>query len=289
MKPVHLLLLIAINILWGMNFVAAKIGTGTFGPFLFTSLRFAIVLLLLFWFLKWPGKQFKNVVIIGLTQGVGHYALVFYAIHIMDSVSSLAIVTQLVVPMSTILAVLLLKETIGLPRILGISVAFMGVVVMAFEPLGTEHTLGIGITLLGTLCMAYSAIVMRRMENVGVFNLQAWIALIATPFMGALALLLESPSVSTLTDASITDYWAPAYAAIAATIIGHGMLYWLIQRYTINAIAPFISLSVVFGVLFSVLFLNDVLTPRILLGGALTLAGVTLVAVRNNQHKAVAK
>lgn len=283
MKPIHLLLLIAINVLWGMNFVAAKIGTGSFGPFLFTTLRFGIVLLLLIWFLRWPGNQLKNIIVIGLAQGVGHYALVFYAIHIMDSISSLAIVTQLVVPMATILAVIVLKETIGLPRIMGISVAFAGVVVMAFEPLGSEHTIGIGLTLLGTLCMAYSTIVMRQMEDVGVFNLQAWIALIATPILGFLAWQLESPQLTTFTQAAAIDYWAPAYAAIAATIIGHGLLYWLIQRYTINAVAPFITLSVVFGILFSVLFLDDELTTRIIVGGALTLAGVTLVAVRNTR------
>ncbi|MBX2838780.1 MAG: EamA family transporter [Gammaproteobacteria bacterium] len=283
MKTTHLLVLIGINILWGMNFVAAKIGTTEFGPFLFTTLRFAIVLVLLCGFIRWPGKQIWNVVTMSLVQGVAHYSLVFYAIYLTESVSSLAIVTQLVVPFSTILAVLLLKESIGVPRIVAITVAFAGVAIMSFEPLGPQHIHGILITLVGTFCIAYSTIVMRRMQNVGVFNLQAWIALIATPIMGLLTWIIESPTLDTFTEPDLLAYWAPAYAGIAATIIGHGLLYWFIQRYTINSVAPFITLSVVFGVLFSILFLDDVLTLRILIGGLLTLLGVTVVALRNRR------
>jgi len=234
----HLLLLIGINALWGFNFIAGKQGTTAFGPLLFITLRFAIVLLLLLFFIRWVPGQMKRIASIGFCMGIGHYAFMFYGIHLAGSLSSVAIAAQLTVPFATLLAILFLGERIGITRILAITASFTGVAIIGFEPFGPEHTIALLFTALASVAMATATILMK-------------------------------------------EYWSVLYSAIGATIIGHGLLYYLLQRHPIYSIAPFITLSTLFAILFGVLVYQDQLTLKIMGGGLLTLLGVTVVAVRN--------
>ena len=223
----------------------------------------------------------KLIVIIGLCLGAGHYSIMFYALYLGDNISSIAIAAQLTVPFSTILAVMFLGERIRLIRCLAIVLSFLGVVVIGFEPVGPENLLALLAATMAAAVMAVAAILMRRLVGVGVFNLQAWIALLSTSVLFLLTLAFESHSFAALRDISIEQYWSPIYSAIGATIIGHGSLYYLLQRYEVNHVAPFITLSSLFAVVFGITFMGDVLTVKIMIGGSLTLLGVTVIALRN--------
>ncbi len=277
----HLALLLVINLLWGFNFIAGKVGTEAFGPLLFSTVRFAIVLLLLFPFLRIVPGQMRLILTLGLCLGAGHYSFMFFALYLGKTISSVAIAAQLTIPFSTILAVIFLKEHVGLPRTMAITASFLGVVIIAFEPIGPQHVLSLSIATLAALAMAVATILMRKLKDVGVFNLQAWIALISTLILSLLTILIENPSQDLISSITLVDYWSPTYSAIGATIIGHGSLYYLLQRYPINEIAPFVALTTLFAVGFGLWLLGDQLTPRLLIGGSLTLLGVTVIAKRN--------
>ncbi len=281
MTPSHLALLVFANACWGFNFIAGKLGTELFGPILFSAIRFAIVLLLLLPFLRLVPGQMRRIVMIGLMLGVVHYPLMFFAMYATENVSAVAIAAQLVVPFSTILAILFLHERIGWTRTLAIALSFCGVVIIGFEPVGADHILSLVLVVGGSLSIAVASIWMRQLKDVGVFNLQAWIAVLATLSLSLLAMVFESPSIEMLRSIPIIDYWTPLYSAVGATIIGHGAFYWLLQRYPINQVSPFITLSTLFAIGFGAVLLGDQLTMRILLGGVLTLAGVTVIARRN--------
>ena len=277
----HLALLVFVNALWGLNFPAGKLGTEVFGPLLFSTLRFLVVLLLLFPFLRVVKGQMGLIVLIGLCLGAGHYSIMFYALYLGDNVSTIAIAAQLTVPFSTILAVVFLGERIRLLRICAITLSFLGVVIISFEPVGATHLVALLAATVASAVMAVAAILMRRLEGVGVFNLQAWIALVSTSALALLTWAFESPSLADISGLPLQQYWTPVYSAIGATIIGHGSLYYLLQRYEVNHVAPFITLSSLFAVLFGVIFMGEIMTAKIVVGGLLTLLGVTIIALRN--------
>ncbi|OED37403.1 hypothetical protein AB833_23545 [Chromatiales bacterium (ex Bugula neritina AB1)] len=277
----HLLLLILINAAWGLNFVAGKIGTEVFGPLLFSTARFAIVLLLLLPFLRRVPGQMSTILWVGLTLGAGHYTLMFYGLHLAGSLSSVAIAVQLTVPFSTILAIVFLKERVALIRAAAIAMSFAGVVVIGFAPMGAEHVYAMCLVTLAALAMAIAAILMRRLSGVGVFNLQAWIAIVATISLALATWIFESPSYEHIISISLADYWSPLYSAVGATIFGHGSLYFLLQRYAVTHVAPLTSSATLFGIAFSLWLLDDQLTLQIFIGGILTLFGVTIIAIRN--------
>lgn len=281
MSPHHLALLILVNALWGLNFLAGKLGTEVFGPLMFSTLRFVVVLLLLFPFIRIVQGQMRLIVLIGFCLGAGHYSIMFYALYLGDNVSSLAIAAQLTVPFSTIMAIIFLGERIRLVRFLAIALSFVGVVVIGFEPVGPEHLLALVAATVASAIMAVAAILMRRLEGVGVFNLQGWIALVSSVVLALLTWLLEFHSITALPGIALQHYWTPIYSAIGATIIGHGSLYYLLQRYEVNHVAPFITLSSLFAVVFGVVLMDEALTLKIVIGGSLTLLGVTVIALRN--------
>lgn len=281
MASSHLLLLVFINACWGFNFIAGKLGTELFGPILFSAIRFAIVLILLIPFLRWVPGQMKRILLIGLLLGVVHYPMMFFAMYATENLSAVAIAAQLVVPFSTLLAIVFLQERIGWTRTMAIALSFTGVVIIGFEPIGADHILSLLLVVGGSFSIAVASIWMRQLQEVGVFNLQAWIAVVATASLTILAIVFESPSIHLLRAIALVDYWTPFYSAVGATIIGHGSFYWLVQRYPINQVSPFITLSTLFAIVFGVLLLSDQITGRILLGGALTLVGVTVIARRN--------
>lgn len=214
-------------------------------------------------------------------MGIGHYAFMFYGIHLAGSLSSVAIAAQLTVPFATLLAIVFLGERIGITRILAIAASFGGVTLIGFEPFGPEHTIALLFTALASVAMAAATILMRQLKDVAVFNLQAWIALCASVSMGVITWYVEHPELTFIKSIAFEQYWAVLYSAIGATIIGHGLLYYLLQRYPINSIAPFITLSTLFAIVFGIIVFQDQLTLKITIGGLLTLLGVTVVAIRN--------
>jgi len=276
----HILLLIVVNLAWGFNFVAGKIGTEYFSPILFSALRFAFVLLLLAPFIRRVPGQMRNILLLGLILGAGHYTVMFYAIHIGEVLSTIAIASQLIVPLSTLLAVMFLGERIRWVRSVAIAMCFLGVVIIGYEPIGENDVLAIALAAFGALAMAVATIIMRRLKDVGVFNLQAWIALVSTLCLSVISLALEENIGSQLTQNPVSHYWTPLYSAAGATIFGHGILYWLLQRYPVNLVTPFITLSTVFAVSFGIIVFDDALTLRIIAGGLLTLIGVYIISRR---------
>lgn len=286
MKPTDLVLVLIANLAWAFNFIAGKVGVEHFPPFLFTTLRFSLVLLLLLPFLRpIPGKVWPMLQI-GLVLGVGHFSLMFAGLNAAGDVSSIAIIAQLYVPFSTILAVILLNETIGWRRISAITIAFVGVMIIGFDPIVLNHLSALIYILGAALLMAVASILMRNLQGVGVFQMQAWLGLIATPGLLCLSLIFESEHINALQTADWVDFSAVAYSAIGASIIGHGLYFYLLQRYPVSTIAPLLLLTPIFAIIFGVVLLNDQLTWRIVLGGTATLLGILVITQRSSKKAA---
>lgn len=280
MSPPDLLLALLANTAWAFNFIAGKAGVTHFPPLLFTTLRFGMVLLLLFPFLRWVPGQMRQVIQVGFVLGVLHFSLIFAGLAAAGDITSIAIAAQLYVPFSALLAVLVLGETMGWRHLLGIGAAFGGVLVIGFDPMVFLHLDALLLIIGAAMAMAVATIFMRQLQGVGVFTLQAWIALIATPCLLALSLLLETGQVAALHAATWLDFGAPVYSAVGASLVGHGIMYYLLGRYPVSVTAPFMLLTPVLAVGFGVTLWGDALTWKLVLGGTMTIAGVAIITVR---------
>ncbi len=267
------------NVAWAFNFIAGKAGVTHFQPLLFTALRFAVLLLALLPFLRWIPGRMRGVLSIALMQGMLHFTLIFLGLGASGDVSSVAIVAQLYVPFSALLAVVWLGETLDRRRLTGIASAFGGVLVIGFDPIVFQHLDALLLITAGAAAMAVATIQMRQLHGVSVFVLQAWIALCATPALALLSLLFEHGQWDAVRTATALELAAPVYSAIGASLIGHGIVYYLLGRYPVSATTPLMLLSPVLAVVFGVLLWGDVLTWKLVLGGFLTLAGIAVITI----------
>lgn len=280
MTPVDLLLALTANVAWALNFIAGKAGTAHFPPLMFTAIRFAILLVVLLpWLRPVPGKT-ASLIALGVVMGICHFGLVFHGLALSGDVASVAIATQLYVPFSALLAVLWLRETMDRRRTLGVALAFLGIVVIGFDPVVFNHLDALAYIAAAAMMMAVGTIMMRRLHGLGVFNVQAWIALTAVPGLTVLSALLEQDHWQVALHASPADWSAPIYSALGASLVGHGIVYYLLGRYPVTVTAPFMLLTPILGVAFGVILWGDALSVRLLSGGALTIAGVGVITVR---------
>src|SRR3712207_9394000 len=72
----HVLLAVAVAVIWGVNFVVIHVGLGSFPPLLFAALRFFLVALALP-FVPRPGVPARYVIAVGVFLSAGQFSLLF--------------------------------------------------------------------------------------------------------------------------------------------------------------------------------------------------------------------
>ena len=287
MPLTHRAALLAICLIWAGNFLAAALAVRALEPVTFTALRAALVLLLLLPFFKRPAPgQWLNLLTACWCMGALHFGLVFVALDRSADISSIAILMQVYVPISTLLAVLLLGERIGWRSTSAIALAFAGVLVVGLDPLVLTQLDVLGLVLASAFFLALGTIFMRRLKGVDVFGFQAWNALLSFVPLAALALATESPLTTVSGIAPSDPVWlALGYSAVGASIVGHGTFYWLVQRHEIQRVTPYLLLVPVLAVVLGMLAWGDRPGPRLLIGGALVILGVLWVTLRSHARQ----
>lgn len=275
--------LIFINLIWGLNLVASRIGVGQFPPIFFTALRFGSVALLLLPFLRVHPGQMRALLGAALLTGPAAFALLFMGVYYVKDASMVAIASQMGVPFSTLLSVWLLGEVIRWRRRLGIALAFGGVMFVGFDPRVFDYWEGMMLVVASCFMGALGLIFMKRLRGIGALQVQAWVAGVGGPLLFLLSLATESGQRESLHNADWHGWSALLFTTLLSSLVAHTGWYYLVSRYPVTALSPLTLLSPLFGVVFGVTLLDDHLTPRMLLGGAVTLAGVLIVLLREKK------
>ncbi len=280
MKFSDYLLVFLSTFILGVNYVAVKIGVNEFPPLFMVAMRFTIVATILIWFAKPPRGHFPEVLLFSTTMGVLHFGLIFIGFGKVDA-SLVAIIFQLGVPMSVIFAWIFLGEKFGWRRWLGIGIAFSGAALIAGAPQSNSNLFYLMIVFISILAWAIASIQVKRLAEYDAISLSAWMTLLAAPQLFIISAVLETGQIEALTDASLSAWGALFFTAIGASIIGYGLWYHLIGKFSVGRILPFGFLAPLFGIASAVLFLGERLTTLTIIGGGLILSGVMFVQLRS--------
>jgi len=275
--------LIFINLIWGLNLIASKIGVGQFPPIFFTALRFGSIAIVLVPFLRVHRGQMVTLFIAAAFTGPAAFALLFCGVHLVKDASMVAIASQMGVPFSTILSVWLLGETIRWRRRLGIALAFAGIMIIGFDPRVFAYWEGLMLVVASCFISALGLIFMKRLQGIRALELQAWIAVAGGPTLLLFSLIGESGQWQAIHAADWSGWGALFFTAVMSSLVAHTGWYYLVSRYPVTSLSPLTLLSPLFGVVFGVTLLHDQLTGRMLLGGAVTLVGVFIVLLREKR------
>ena len=277
MKTRELLLALLVPLTWALGFTVAKAALDEFPPLLLMSMRFFIAGLILIWFVPIPRHCLKDLFWISLVGSTIQYGLTFTGLSMIDA-SLGGIIVQLEVPFSVLLAVIFFRERPGLLRIIGMTISFIGIVLIAGRPGLSSHLEGILLTASGALVWAVGQIMYKRISSQidGLTGI-AWIGVIAAPQMLIGSMIFETGQVDALMNASWVGWASVVYLGLIMTVVGYGIWFTVLARNPVSHVMPVLLVLPIFTVLFSMLLLGERPSLEVLLGGVTILAGVSLI------------
>ena len=276
-----LILVLLVVLAWSINFLTSALALREIPPFLFTALRFALLAVPLVFMLKRPAPgQWPRLVSVALLVGVLHFGLSFTALKLAGDLSSPAIVMQSYVPMTTLLAWWLLGERFAWRTGLAIALSFAGVLVLGFDPLVLDRPMSLVLMLISAVFLALGTVLMKGLRGLDVFSQQGWIAVFSVLPLLAISLVVEPGGLAKLPDVSPIAWGGALYAAFVSSLLGHGLYFVLVQRHPVAQVTPWLLLVPVFAVSLGIAFWGDRPGPRLLVGGAMVLGGVLIIAMR---------
>ncbi|MBM7616065.1 DMT family transporter [Alkaliphilus hydrothermalis] len=275
------------SIFWAGAFIGGKLAVKEFPPFSLTFLRFFFASIMIFvvmvkyekrdWRLK--KEDYPVMILLGLIGMVGYHILFFMALKYTTAVNASMIAATNPL-LTTLMAVVFLKEKMGITRITGILIALAGVVMTISR--GEISVLrnfafnkGDILMLMGVTCWAIYSIISRSvMTKYSPLILTTYSFILCTLFTLPFA-ILENPS-SYLGNTTMLGWGGVLYMAIFPSTIGY-----LVQQTAIKEIGPsrtaiFINLVPVFSMILSVIILKENITPISILSGLLIVFGVYL-------------
>ena len=282
MRLLDILLISLCCIIWGANVPVTRWCIDFVPPVFLVLLRIGSVALLLIPYLRPFPKQFWLVFLISNCIGGVNFVLLFLALKYANA-SSVAIVGQVGLPIATVLSVIFLKEQVKWRRTIGIILALIGVIIVIYKPSGAKLEIGLFFACGSAAAGAIGTILMKRLIPIGALHLQAWVSLLSVIPLAIGTYFFEQNQWQGLMNGGLLLWVAIVFSVIAVSIVGHSAYYSLVKKYDVTLVMPFTLMVPIWAVIASVIFLNEQVTLQLVVGGLICLAGVGLIAMRQNK------
>ncbi len=316
MTPLHIALAVLVAFIWGVNFTFIVWGLESFPPLMLTAMRFFFTAVPLVLFLK-PPKFNRSLFIYAIGTFVMQYAFVFTAMHLGASAGLTALVLQLQIFITVLLAYLILGEAVSRIQIIGMLVGVLGLCVIALNLGGDMPLIGFVCILIAAMGWSFGNIASKQAskqvskqvntkamrQEAGVSNMPSnvspnsvgnkssavsalalvvWGALIACVILTLSSLLFERAAwtLTTFTQASLKSWLSLGFIVYISTLIGFGLWAHLLAQNTASKIVPFALLVPIFGMATSVLLTGEQVTWWKLLAMILILSGLILANIK---------
>lgn len=276
------LLALMIVAIWGTNFVVIKEALGQLPPFLFATLRFALVFIPAAFFLKKPNLPWKYLANYGILIGVGQFGVLYFAMKqfIAPGLASLVMQTQVFFTIG--LAMFIRKDKLQPFQWVALILATMGIGIIITHTDGHSTPLGICIALCAAMSWACGNIInqaaFKKEPSLNMLAFVVWSSVFAVPILLILSLVFEGPTLMTQTLNQMTwgAWLAVFWQSAANSIFGYAAWGWLLSRYPTSTIAPMSLLVPVFGMGSALIYFNETLPVWKLIAAALIMIGLAL-------------
>ncbi|PKG88394.1 hypothetical protein CXF58_02105 [Psychrobacter sp. Sarcosine-02u-2] len=305
MTPIHIALAVLVTFIWGVNFTFIAWALESFPPLMLTALRFFFTAVPLVLFLK-PPKFNRTLFIYAIGTFVMQYAFVFTAMHLGASAGLTALLLQVQIFITVLLAYIILGEAVSRMQIIGMLIGVLGLGVIALNLGGDMPLVGFICILIAAIGWSFGNIASKQastQQSIGnisttspvnsnkasnktsalsALSLVVWGGLIACVVLTLSSLLFENEAwaLATFTQASFKSWLSLGFIVYVSTLIGFGLWAHLLSQNIASKVMPFALLVPVFGMATSVLFIGEVVTWWKMLAMVLILSGLVLANVK---------
>lgn len=267
-------------ILWGSAFPMIKIALNDFSAESLSAFRLILATIILLPFViikKLPIPELRDIPVIFILGFCGfviyHTALNFGETLISAGISGILVSTTPI--FSSALAYIFLKEHFSKWNWLSSLVAFIGISIISIskDDYTTINVLGVLIILLASFSESlYFTFQKKYIEKYGFIAFTLYTIMASSPFM----LIFIPEIINDIHGATFTSIVSVLYLAIFPTIIPYVLLAYIVKSVGVSDATMSLYLTPIVSLLLSYLFLDELPTTLAIIGGIITLLGVSL-------------
>ncbi|MCC1024288.1 DMT family transporter [Staphylococcus aureus] len=267
-------------ILWGSAFPMIKIALNDFSAESLSAFRLILATIILLPFViikKLPTPELRDIPVIFILGFCGfviyHTALNFGEALISAGISGILVSTTPI--FSSALAYIFLKEHFSKWNWLSSLVAFIGISIISIskDDYTTINVLGVFIILLAPFSESlYFTFQKKYIEKYGFIAFTLYTIMASSPFM----LIFIPEIINDIHGATFTSIVSVLYLAIFPTIIPYVLLAYIVKSVGVSDATMSLYLTPIVSLLLSYLLLDELPTTLAIIGGIITLLGVSL-------------
>ncbi|EOZ4501629.1 DMT family transporter [Staphylococcus aureus] len=267
-------------ILWGSAFPMIKIALNDFSAESLSAFRLILATIILLPFViikKLPTPELRDIPVIFILGFCGfviyHTALNFGETLISAGISGILVSTTPI--FSSALAYIFLKEHFSKWNWLSSLVAFIGISIISIskDDYTTINVLGVLIILLASFSESlYFTFQKKYIEKYGFIAFTLYTIMASSPFM----LIFIPEIINDIHGATFTSIVSILYLAIFPTIIPYVLLAYIVKSVGVSDATMSLYLTPIVSLLLSYLLLDELPTTLAIIGGLITLLGVSL-------------
>ncbi|HEH8707208.1 TPA: DMT family transporter [Staphylococcus aureus] len=267
-------------ILWGSAFPMIKIALNDFSAESLSAFRLILATIILLPFViikKLPTPELRDIPVIFILGFCGfviyHTALNFGETLISAGISGILVSTTPI--FSSALAYIFLKEHFSKWNWLSSLVAFIGISIISIskDDYTTINVLGVFIILLASFSESlYFTFQKKYIEKYGFIAFTLYTIMASSPFM----LIFIPEIINDIHGATFTSIVSVLYLAIFPTIIPYVLLAYIVKSVGVSDATMSLDLTPIVSLLLSYLLLDELPTTLAIIGGIITLLGVSL-------------
>jgi O-acetylserine/cysteine efflux transporter len=285
LKLHHQILALLVALIWGTNFVFIRYGLDELEPFTFAALRFLLVAFPLILFFPRPKATWLSLASYGFFIGFGQFGLLYWAMQKSITPGLAALIIQMQVFFTVLLAVLLANETIKLQQAVALLLSFIGLALIIVYTDGQTTYLGVAVVLVAAASWACGNMIVKSAGEVDILAFLVWSSLFAVPPLVLLAWYFNGADgiAQNVSQASWKAWLVVLWQSVGNTLIGYGLWNMLLHRYSAATVTPWALMVPVFGMSASAVLLSEPMPWWKLLAMALIVSGLTLNVLAKRQ------
>jgi O-acetylserine/cysteine efflux transporter len=278
MKPADICIAVLVAVIWGLAFVASRIALDEFSPELMTTLRFAIAALPCL-FVRKPEVSWPLLIAISFTLFLGQFLAQAFAIAHGVPVGLSSVIVQSQALFTIAFAALVFRELPTPMQTVGIGIATAGLL-MICGTVGYDFSISaFAVLMICPISFAIGNLLLRRANDVRMFDLFAWLCLVAALPLSALTLLGDGPQPTwqALAHASLTGIICMLCLGGISTSIAYWLWGRLLRDYPAAQVVPFALLVPFVGAAASSIVFGEKFGPLRLAGMVTVIGGIAVM------------
>ena len=278
------LLALLVPIVLGFGFPISKLAMDSFPPILLNGLRWSISGLIMFYFFPFPKDYFKKMLIISFIGCTLQYGLSYSGLNMIGGTSATLFV-QAEIPFGILIAYFLLGEKVPIKNIIGLIIAFIGIIILSGNPNLEGKMIGVIFILFAAFLWSLAQVIAKDVsQKIGGLALTAWLGIFAGPQAIFASFLIEGNSFNYIYNATPQAWLILIYLGIGMNVIGYSCWYSVLSRNPVNNVMSVLLLFPITGLLTSIFILKETPNAYAYIGGAIIITGVSMILI-NKKNK----